>query len=295
MPLRRARGGSGTGEDAITLADGRRLGFAEYGSPAGRPLLVFQGTPTSRLPHNPLETREPARLIVPERPGFGLSDFQPGRRLLDWPSDVAQLADRLGIDRFSVAGISGGGPHALAVGVRLAPRIHRLGVVSGIGPLDAPGASRGMARQRRVGSFFARHLAFLAWPLIWAFRTPARNPERFVERFTSGFPAADRELLARPEIRSLRARSYAEATARGVRGFAWEVVMLARPWDFSPGDVACDVHLWHGVEDASTPVAMARHLAASLPRCRAVELPGEGHFVAVRHWDEIVGTLTGER
>lgn len=276
----------------LRLRDGRALGYAEYGEAAGWPLLVFQGTPTSRLPHNPLETPAPVRLVVPERPGFGRSDFQPGRTLLDWARDVGELVDHLGIGRFSAVGISGGGPHALACGARLAERIHRLGVVSGMGPLEVAGATAGMARQRRGGAWLAQHAPFLLRPVFWAFRNPGRNPERFVERFSEGFAPADRALLDDPAVRSLRARSYAEATRQGVRGFAFEVALLTRPWGFSPAEVGCEVLLWHGEEDASTPVAMARHVAASLPRCRARYLPGEGHFVAARHWEEITRALS---
>jgi pimeloyl-ACP methyl ester carboxylesterase len=274
------------------LSDGRQLGYAQYGDASAWPVLVFQGTPTARLPHNPLETSAPARLIVPERPGFGQSDFLPGRRLLDWASDIRELADHLGIERFSVVGISGGAPHALACGVRLALRIRRIGVVSGIGPLAAPGATSGMAAHRQAGAWIARHAPLLLRPIFWAFRHPARNPERFMQLQTRGFSSSDRELLADPAIASLRVRSYREAARQGVRGFAEEVALLGRPWDFSLSEVASDVLLWHGEEDASTPLSMARQVAASLPRCRAIFFPGEGHFVAARHWDEIITALT---
>jgi len=281
-----------TDGEVLRLRDGRALGYAQYGDASAWPVLVFQGTPTSRLPHNPLGTSAPVHLVVPERPGFGCSDFLPGRRLLDWASDVRELVDHLGIERFSVVGVSGGAPHALACGLELAHRISRLGIVSGVGPFEAAGATRGMAAQRKAGALVARHAAFLLRPLFWAFRNPARNPEGFVQHFSEGFSAADRALLGDPVIRSLRARSYAEATRRGVRGFAHEVALLTRPWGFSLSEVACDVLLWHGNEDASTPISMARHVAESLPRCRAQFFPGEGHFVAARHWEEIVAGLT---
>lgn len=283
-----------TGGEILRLNDGRALGYAQYGAPSAWPVLLFQGTPTSRLPHNPLSTSVPVRLVVPERPGFGLSDFLPRRRLLDWASDVRELVDHLGIERFSVVGVSGGAPHALACGLRLSHRIRRLGVVSGIGPIEASGATSGMAAQRKAGAFVARHASFLLRPLFWAFRNPARNPERFVQRFSEGFSAADRALLEDPIFRSLRSRSYAEATRLGVRGFAYEVGLLARPWGFSLSEVTSDVHLWHGEEDASTPISMARHVAASLPCCHTRFFPGEGHFVAARHWEEIIGALTSQ-
>jgi pimeloyl-ACP methyl ester carboxylesterase len=50
--------------------------------------------------------------IAPDRPGLGLSDLKRGRKILDWPADVIELADALQIARFAVVGISGGGPYS---------------------------------------------------------------------------------------------------------------------------------------------------------------------------------------
>jgi pimeloyl-ACP methyl ester carboxylesterase len=44
----------------------------------------------------------------------GLSDFQPHRRLVDWPDDVSAFADALGLARCAVLGMSAGGPYVLA-------------------------------------------------------------------------------------------------------------------------------------------------------------------------------------
>ncbi|MDQ4079090.1 MAG: alpha/beta hydrolase, partial [Chloroflexota bacterium] len=73
-------------DKSIQLKDGRLLGYAEYGDPAGQPIFFFHGWPGSRLEARPLT--EPAavhgaRVIAADRPGFGLSDFKPGRTILD--------------------------------------------------------------------------------------------------------------------------------------------------------------------------------------------------------------------
>ena len=80
----------------MTTVDGRTLCWAEFGLEAGRPVMFFHGGNDSRLAGGLLKAAAIAtgvRLICPERPGFGRSTFQPGRGLLDWSSDVEQLAD----------------------------------------------------------------------------------------------------------------------------------------------------------------------------------------------------------
>jgi pimeloyl-ACP methyl ester carboxylesterase len=120
----------------LQLRDGRTLGFAEYGDPAGNVLFYFHGYPGARVEARLLA--EPAerlgtRLIGIDRPGIGFSTFQARRRFLDWPADVAELADKLGIDRFSVVGCSGGGPNALAYACRIPDRLIACGIVAGAG------------------------------------------------------------------------------------------------------------------------------------------------------------------
>ena len=135
----------------LALADGRRLGYAEFGDPSGAPCLYFHFSPGSRLEPAAVFSgvRQPwlrgVRLVSADRPGFGLSDRQPTRTLLDWPGDMAALADHLGIDRFAVLGASGGGAYALACARLLPSRLTAAVVVSGIGPLDRPGATTAMA------------------------------------------------------------------------------------------------------------------------------------------------------
>ena len=66
-------------DQAIRLADGRVLGYAEYGLAAGTPLFLFHGLPGSRLAIPEMWPEDPAtvRVIAPDRPGMGRSTFQP--------------------------------------------------------------------------------------------------------------------------------------------------------------------------------------------------------------------------
>jgi pimeloyl-ACP methyl ester carboxylesterase len=110
----------------IQLDDGRKIAYCEYGELQGKPIFYFHGTPGSR--HEPLFGHQAAyenqyRLIAPDRPGFGRSDYQKGRTLLGWADDVMQIADQLGLETFGVMGASGGGPHALACAYAIPDRL----------------------------------------------------------------------------------------------------------------------------------------------------------------------------
>lgn len=278
----------------IRLRDGRSLGYAEYGNPTGKPVVFFQGTPSSRLFHHPDESIAVslgARITTMDRPGFGLSDFQSSRTLLDWPDDVVELADVLEIDRFAVAGISGRGPYVAACALKIPHRLTAAAIISGIGPIDAPGAIQGVARIRRLGVTVARHAPWLLRPLLWLVSNPHRNPERFFEQINAQSSESDWAILAQPQIKAMLIENWAEATHAGIRGFEWEALIFTRPWGFRLEDITMEVHLWHGEEDASTPLPMARYVANAIPNCHATFLPGEGHFLFFNHWEEILAVL----
>ena len=130
----RAAPGPLVADGTVTRPDGRRVAYATWGDPDGRPLLQIHGTPGSRLsrsPHPDEYVRAGAHVVTFDRPGYGQSSPWRDRTVLDIADDALAVADALGWERFSVLGISGGGPHALALGVRAPERIVRLGVAVG--------------------------------------------------------------------------------------------------------------------------------------------------------------------
>jgi pimeloyl-ACP methyl ester carboxylesterase len=279
----------------LTLHDGRRLGYAEYGDPDGPTGLYFHGHPGSRL--EPRFADEAAagaglRIVALDRPGYGLSDFHSGRQILDWPADVAEVADALGLERFAVLGSSGGGPYALACAHALPERVSKAGVISGVGPYDAPGTTDGMRWQNRVGfQLGARFPPLARFVMASMARQLRRRPDRTLDAIAQAMSPSDAEVARRPEVREILAADIAEAFRQGSRGAALDVVLLGRPWGFRLDEVGMPVYLWQGEEDVLVPPAMGRHLAARLPDCRAAFLPGEGHLLFVDHMAEIVEAL----
>lgn len=91
--------------ETLTLPDGRKLGYAQFGLLTGKPIFYCHGLPGSRVEGGHLHEAAlatGARIIATDRPGMGLSSFQPGRTLLDHPKDLETLAAHLKLQEYGV-------------------------------------------------------------------------------------------------------------------------------------------------------------------------------------------------
>ena len=281
-------------DKTIKLPDGRRLSYAENGDPKGTPILFFHGTPSSRylrFPDDSFTGSLGIRLITIDRPGFGLSDHQPNRQLLDWPDDVEALANALEIDRFAVAGISGGGPYVLTCAYKLPHRITKAGSISGVGPTDVEELYDDMYPERKKAVKLARSAPWLLKPLIGLTHNPQRNIEKYFQDVFDKSCQSDQEILNRPEIKSLMIKSWLEGTRQGVGGFACDGIIMSHPWGFNLEDIQVKVLMWHGDADTSTPLVMAEYITSRIPDCQLKVYPGEGHFLLFKKWEEILTSL----
>lgn len=272
-------------QETIVLPDGRRLAYARYGDPCGVPAFYFHGWPGSRLEArltDAIARQAGVRILSIDRPGYGGSDFAPGRTLLDWPDDVAALADALEFERFAVIGISGGGPYVAACAYRLVDRLRGACIVCGLGPVDRPSDLDGMLPFHRLGLGVARRAPSVAVPVLGLVAPLARRyAGKLVDRLARTTTTPDRQFFEDPDHRAAFEATFREGFRQGGRGPAWDVRLYARPWGFELENVETEVDLWHGGNDAVVPVAMGRAMARRLPRCRPRFPEREGHFSVV--------------
>ena len=266
----------------IQLSDGRHLAYSEYGDSQGKPVLFFHGWPGARLQGQLADS--PAkylgvRTIAPDRPGFGLSDFQPGRSILDWPKDIAELADQLGFAQFAVLGLSGGAPYALACAHEIPHQLTAIGIISGVGPVDTHGASEGVSPSLKRMILLTKNAPWLVKVLLWrSSRRVRQDPEGSFDKLLSTLPAPDRYALTQPGIKEMALSARIDSFQSGSRGHGWEMGLFARPWGFPREDIQMPVHLWHGKEDQEILPITAQKQADAIQDCRATFLPDEGHY-----------------
>lgn len=270
----------------MDLRDGRRLGYAESGLADGEPVLAFLGTSQSSTAHLGGDAPRAAgvRLVLVDRPGYGASDLHPGRRLLDWPRDVAELADALDLERFAVLGMSGGGPHAAACAYALTERVSALGLVSSPAPVWDRRALRYSLPPHR------QTLIELAG------EDPDAAARRLLEDCRLELEQAKREShnedVHDPALRARLRASLLETAARGPEGYAQDLVVLfISPWGFAPEEIAVPTQIWHGDRDPAVPLAVAEFYAEAIPSSSLRVVPGAGHLLLWSHAEEILAAL----
>ena len=280
----------------MVLPDGRDLAWLELGPADGSPVMAFHGTPGSRLQFaidsGPAEAAG-VRLIVPDRPGYGLSTYQRGRRLVDWATDVECLADHLGVSTFAVIGMSGGGPHALVCARMLEGRVTTAGVLSGVGPVGDPGTEEGMMAMNRLITRLVRRSPRLVAPIFGLMTAVSRRwPERVIDTMGKRLPAPDAAVINRKEVREAFINDGRHSSRTAAKAAAQDFALFARDWGFRLEDIRVPVHFWQGDADVNVPAAHAARQAERIPGAVLHEWPGEGHMAALDHLEDILRVVT---
>lgn len=288
-----------TAEQSVTSVEGRAVGFRLYGPATGSPVVMHNGTPgTSMLGPRHVSVAEQVgvRLLVIDRPGYGASARQPGRRVVDVVTDVSRIVDDLGWDRFAVWGGSGGGPHALACAATLPQRVTRCACVVGPAPFDAAGLDwfAGMSPANVEEFRLAQQGDQSYRPLV----------ERLGTEAVAAAAAGDIQIteeyqLAESDIAALQARTTEDgylarvqaAFRDGADGWIDDSIAMVRPWGFDLGTIAVPVSVRYGLDDVLVPSGHGDYLARTIPDAQQALLSG-GHVLGDDDLSSIYTWLT---
>jgi pimeloyl-ACP methyl ester carboxylesterase len=275
------------------------LGYAEWGDPEGVPVVLFHGTPDSRLfcpdtyRTDTTTTDLGVRLITIDRPGYGRSDPLSGRTLLGYANDVASVADALRVERFPLVGMSSGGAYAMGSAIAMPERITTLGLVSSVGPCaEIPEYVEGLDEERRSRhELFNSDLAAGIERALEENRWLLDSPEAILD--PAGWPDAERWLVEDLGLRSPLIEEAKEAGRFGALGAAWDNASCHRPWGFSPRDIRVPTYLWGGELDGMVDREEFDYLARTIPGVHVTVWPNEGHVAVLhgRYWGEVLATM----
>ncbi len=282
-------------EQRLQLADGRWLYFSDSGDPHGHPVILMHGIAGSRYLRHPDDAvlmQEGIRLIIPERPGSGDSDAQPGRCVADWPQDMLALVDHLKLKRFSVLGYSAGTAYALAVVAAMPERIHSVHIVAAVPPVSSLEDMRVYSPVFRMTLFIARYTPGLLPAVIrMMIKDIRKNIYQYLEKIFADAPEQDRQILANPRLRANIAAGWRASAQRGEQGIALEVLLTAKDWELDLKQVLMPVQIWYGEKDPLVSADASHKLVALLPNAEITFVPEAGHYLLYSHWQEILQAM----
>ena len=245
---------------------------------------MHNGTPGSGLlyePHVRDAEEKGIRLFSYDRPGYGASSRKRGRNVADCAPDVEAVCDSLGVGRFCVWGISGGGPHALATAALLPDRVAAAASLASVAPFDAEGldflAGMGEQNVEEIGAVLEGEEAHLAVLERDRALMLGAAPDELVEAWSTLLDPVDRDAV------SERFATYLLESTRigiGERLDGWfdDDVAFVTPWGFDLGSIRVPVLYWHGEHDRFVPISHGRWLAERIPGVEARLSPDEGHL-----------------
>jgi len=285
-----------TRDSLLTLPDGRRLAWSDTGDTDGLPVILMHaiaGSRHLRHPDDRILYEQGVRLIVPERPGIGDSDPLPGRRVRDWPKDVAALADHLGLQRFVVLGYSGAGtPYALATAQYLPDRVRALFLVGAAPPIEHVKDLKMFSDQSRMPMLVARYSPNLLPPLLRVgVRSIKKNVYRYLEQAMQHVPESDRRVYDDPVMRENYARGLLASVKHGEQYLVSEALLIVHGWSTDNLALSMPVELFHGDEDSHVALDAARKLVERIPGARLHIIQGAGHFLIYSHWRDILQAI----
>ncbi|KAK7404677.1 hypothetical protein VNO78_05633 [Psophocarpus tetragonolobus] len=309
----------------IVLPDGRYMAYKEQGVSSHKArfsVIVPHTFLSSRLAGIPgvkdsLLEEFGIRLLTYDLPGFGESDPHPNRNLESSATDMAFLADALGVNKFWVVGYSSGSMHAWAA-LRYIP--DRLSGAAMFAPMVNPyDPTMTKEERRRTWNKWTRKRKFMyflarRFPRLLAFfyrRSFLSGKHGQIDRWLSlSLGRRDKALMEDPVYEEFWQRDVEESIRqRNTKPFVEEAALQVTNWGFSLSDLKLQkrkqssgllswlqsmftetqeytgflgpIHIWQGMDDRVVPPSMTDFVHRVLPGAAVHKLPYEGHFTYI--------------
>ena len=279
----------------IILSDKRKLGYSEYGIEKGYPIIYCHGSQSSRLEmHYDLSfaLNNNLRIVSIDRPGHGDSDFNPNGTIESFANDTNELVEHLGIDEFSVLGMSAGAPFAMGIANYLNQKSKKLGIVGGFAPLNKETQkvlNKDVRLLLKMAKSFPIFLKLMLKVQNWQLK---KNPKSALKNFLKIMSDPDQEILKNEAVMDVIERMFKEAFKNGSRGVAYEISkILVQDWGFEINEIRTPTFIWHGDNDNNVPKEWAMKTNNEIPISQLKVFPNEGHLIIFKNAEEIFTTL----
>lgn len=274
----------------VTLSDGRKLFYREYGSPQGATAIYLHiGLAASLvLMELPDAAKGRLRILAPERPGFGQSDPAADYSFERVTRDLDELAAQLKLKSVAIIGDGTGGAYALHAALNAQTPVRALALRA---PRLLP------PRAKTGGTFEAAMSAMVRQPwlvksVIDIVRRGAEVPllRAMADRWVYNSVSDKVRMHGENSMKSFQAQM-ADALEVSSAGVAAEMKLFQRlpRWDVAA--LKCPVAVWIGAENTVVQVKETAALMAEAHDAKIRIVPDVGVVFPREVWDEIVDWL----
>lgn len=284
------------------LKSGRKIAYREFGNPEGEAIVFYHGFPGSSVQggfFNGSSFVKDFRVIAFDRPGFGSSEFQADRTLVDVSADVQELMSHLQVSSFHVLGVSGGAPYAMATAAFLPEEVKSLNLMCPLGPLYRPSLMMKMPFKAQVLLMMTRLLPNTTSRMMnkalaqLSSSDSSSDSESIVEKFSAELPPSDVSIMTNPAFADILSASLSHAFAQGSDGPLHELKIFTSNWKFSLGKIQVPSMILHGTEDRIVPPAIGKFLSDHIKNSEFILVPKEGHYsLPINHVDQVLKRLS---
>jgi pimeloyl-ACP methyl ester carboxylesterase len=200
----------------------------------------------------------------------------------DDAANAAAVCDTLGIDRFCVWGISGGGPHALALAALLPERCAAAAALAPLAPYDAEGLDWFAGMDEQSVEEFGAALAGEEQLRVLLERDRAElmriTPDELVEVWRTLLGLADVEVITNGQVAAAVLDAIRDGLGQSIDGWLDDDIAFVRPWGFELDSIRVPVLHWQGEQDRFVPFGHGVWLSEHIPGVESHLSPDDGHL-----------------
>lgn len=276
----------------ITLDDGHKITYCDYGPEDGRPLIVFHSGYGCRLsiPHNYSEIceRNNRRIIILDRPGIGKTPHIK-RHPRGWNNRFLNFIDRLGIDNYEILASIVGAQLAVNFAASSDQRLRKLILCAPVITNKQSdiqyltGILSPTSRLVKSSKRFATKIYQL-----WLRSVCLNLGAHYKTMLESSMGSAERDKFKKDGTFQLLIDVFKEAASTDKKGISSELIYCLSPMNLDFKKISTPTEIWYGTEDKRISLEGLKEITKDLPNCKYNVREGYSEHIYYGLFEEII-------
>lgn len=285
-----------TEDKFITLKNGLKIAYREYGPVGGSPIVVCHNGYGCRMmvPDNYEEVlqRQNKRLIIPDRSGTGLTPFKKGHPK-SWTANFGEFIDELGLESYEVLGVVMGSVFALLHAAEADERLKKVHLASPVfvntrKDMDyLVGIFAPSVRLVRASKRFAREIYEL-----WLKSVTMNLGSHYRSMLEKSLGSEEKRLFEESRTLdstlNLMVNCFKEGASQTLDGISHDMVFCISPRKTDLSKVVAPVEIWWGTEDNRISKDGVDNLAKQIADVNINEREGFSEHIYYGLFEEIL-------